>query len=121
MSRSDHAIIHSFSVLSAGVGAGLAQLPGSDAPVLVSLQTAMILALAHRRVVTLDEAAATQLVLTFGATMAGRTVSQVLVGWIPGWGNVINATTAAALTEGVGWLAVEWFDTSGRQALGDGL
>lgn len=108
--KTDHAIIHGFSTVAAGVGASLAQLPGSDAPVLVSLQSAMILALARRRDVPLDDATATQLVLTFAATMGGRTISQALVGWIPGWGNTINAATAASITEAVGWAAVSWFD-----------
>ncbi len=106
----DHAIIHGFSTVAAGVGAGLAQLPGSDAPVLVSLQATMVHSLARRRNVPLDDAAATQLVLTFAATMSGRAISQVLVGWIPGWGNAINASTAASITEAVGWAAVSWFD-----------
>lgn len=110
MARSDDVIIHSFSTLAAGVGAGLAQLPGSDAPVLVSLQVTMIMALARNHGAELEEAAATQLVLTFAATMGGRTLSQWLVGWIPGWGNTINASTAAALTEAVGWAAVKWFE-----------
>ena len=114
----DHSIIHGFSAVAAGVGGGLAQLPSSDAPVLVSLQSAMILALARRRDVRMDDAAATQLVLTFAATMAGRTLSQWLVGWIPGWGNALNATTAASITEAIGWAAVEWFDCQGRPSLG---
>ncbi len=47
---------------------------------------------------------------TLDATTAGRTASQILIGWIPGWGNAFNAATAASLTEAVGWLAVEWFE-----------
>lgn len=124
MSRSDatdHTIIHGFASVAAGVGAGLAQLPGSDAPVLVSLQSAMILALARRRHVRIDDATATQLVLTFGATMAGRTVSQVLVGWVPGWGNAINASTAAAFTEAIGWMSVAWFDQECGRITDSGL
>ena len=108
--HTDHAIIHTFSAIAAGVGAGLAQIPGSDAPVLVSLQAGMIVMLATERGRPMDEATAVQLVLTFAATMSGRAVSQVLVGWLPVWGNAINAATAASLTEAVGWAAVKWFD-----------
>jgi uncharacterized protein (DUF697 family) len=111
MPRFDHIVVHAFALTAAGVGGGLAQLPCADAPVLVSLQTAMILALARRHDVPLDEAAATQLVLTLGATMFGRTASQALVGWLPGWGNALNATTAASLTEAIGWAAVAWFES----------
>ena len=38
------------------------------------------------------------------------TASQVLVGWIPGIGNAINATTAAGITEAMGWLLAKEFD-----------
>jgi uncharacterized protein (DUF697 family) len=31
------------------------------------------------------------------------------VGWLPGFGNAINAATAAALTEAIGWAAEEYF------------
>jgi uncharacterized protein (DUF697 family) len=106
-------IIHTFSGLAAGVGGGLAQIPGSDAMVLVGLQTQMIGLIAAEMGVPVKEAMAKELALTFGATMVGRSVSQWLVGWIPGWGNAINASTAAALTEAVGWAAVAWFEGKG--------
>lgn len=104
------ATIHTFSGLAAGVGAGMAQLPGSDAPVLVSLQASMVLELAEQHGVTMSRTAAAELALTLGATMAGRGISQWLVGWLPGWGNAVNAATAAAITEAVGWAAVAWFE-----------
>ncbi len=102
-------IIHVFAVVAGGVGFGLAQLPGSDAPVLVALQTAMILALADKTDVSLTRAAAAELALTMSATMIGRGLSQVLVGWLPAIGNVVNGVTAAGVTEAVGWFALRWF------------
>jgi hypothetical protein len=36
------------------------------------------------------------------AATIGRAASQALIGWIPGIGNIINATTAAAITEAIG-------------------
>ena len=42
-----HGVIHTAAAAAAGVGAGLAQVPGSDAPVLCSIQTAMIVAIAE--------------------------------------------------------------------------
>ncbi len=107
-----HGIIHSAAAASAAVGAGLAQLPGSDAPVLVGIQTTMIIAIAMEHGVSLTKAAAARMVLTFAATCVGRGVSQWLVGWIPGWGNAINATTAASLTEGIGWATDAYFEGS---------
>jgi uncharacterized protein (DUF697 family) len=105
-----HGIIHTASTAAAGIGAGLAQLPGSDAPALMAVQSAMIVALADLHGASVTRAAASDLVLTFGATMGGRTLSQWAVGWIPGYGNAINASTAAALTEAIGWTANEYFE-----------
>jgi uncharacterized protein (DUF697 family) len=104
-----HGVIHTASLASAGVGAGLAQIPGSDAAVLVPLQTTMIIGIAHVHGIGLDKAGAASLLLTFTATMAGRAVSQLLVGWLPGIGNIINASTAAGLTEAIGWAAHTYF------------
>ena len=38
-----HGVIHTASAASAGVGAGLAQIPGADAPVIAGIQTTMII------------------------------------------------------------------------------
>jgi uncharacterized protein (DUF697 family) len=104
-----HGIVHTAATAAAAVGAGLAQLPGSDAPVLAGIQTTMIVAIAHEHGAAITKAAAADLLLTFTATHVGRGISQWLVGWVPGWGNAINASTAAALTEAVGWAADAYF------------
>ena len=103
-------VIHLCAVVAAAVGAGFAQLPGSDAPVLVALQTAMILVVADHYTVRMPRVAFLELAMTLAATMVGRGVSQVLCGWIPGFGNVVNACTAAVITEIMGWLCVRWFE-----------
>ena len=104
-----HGIIHTASAGCAGVGAGLAQIPGADMPVIAGLQSGMILLIAQEHGVTLTKTAATDLLLTFSASIGGRAISQALVGWVPGLGNMINATTAAALTEAIGWAANAYF------------
>lgn len=104
-----HGIIHTASVSAGGVGAGLAQIPGSDMPVIMSLQAAMIAAIAAEYRIEITKAAAADLLLTFAAGYGGRALSQILVGWMPGIGNAINATTAAAITESIGWAANEYF------------
>ena len=43
------------------------------------------------------------------ASTIGRTVSQFLIGWIPVAGNIINASTAASITEALGWALAEDF------------
>ena len=38
-----------------------------------------------------------------------RALSQFLVGWIPGVGNAVNAGSAAAVTEAMGWRIANQF------------
>ena len=107
--NSVHIMIHGATKAAAGVGAGFAQIPGSDAPVLMTIQTGMILGIAQHHGVSLTKTAAADMVLTFAASMTGRVISQFLVGWFPVIGNAINASTAAAITEAIGWSAETYF------------
>ena len=52
--------------------------------------------------IQLTETTAKAALGSVAASTIGRTVSQVLVGRIPGFGNAINAATAAGLTESMG-------------------
>lgn len=115
-----HGVIHTAAAASAAVGAGLAQLPGSDMPVIMALQTAMIVGIAEVHGVNLKKTAAADLLLTFSAAVGGRALSQALVGWIPGVGNAINASTAAAVTEGIGWAAHAYFAKSSDEETAGG-
>lgn len=105
-----HAIIHTASVSAAGVGAGLAQIPGSDNAVLTPIQLTMVISLGKVFDKSLSESTAKAAIGSVAASTIGRTVSQLLVGWIPGVGNAINATTAASLTETLGWTIAKEFD-----------
>lgn len=104
-----HGIIHTASASAGGVGGGLAQIPGSDMPVIMGLQTAMIVAIANEHGTNITKTAAADLLLTFAAGYGGRALSQFLVGWIPAIGNAINASTAIAITETIGWAADAYF------------
>lgn len=104
-----HGVIHTASVAAAGVGAGMAQVPGSDTPVLCGIQTTMIVAVAELHGASITKTFAADLLLTFTAAMAGRGASQLILGWIPGLGNAVNAATAAGLTEAIGWAANAYF------------
>jgi uncharacterized protein (DUF697 family) len=77
----------------------------------------MVVGIAQQHKVSLTKTAAADLVLTFAAAMAGRGLSQVLVGWIPGFGNAINAVTAASITEAIGWAADAYFADQGNAAM----
>ena len=89
-------------------------------PILMSLQTAMIIAIAAEHDCTITKANAKSILLTLPAGYGGRALSQFLIGWIPFYGNAINASTAMAITETIGWLADAHFsngDNKNQSAL----
>jgi len=104
-----HGIIHTATLTAGGIGAGLAQLPGADMPVLTALQTAMIIAIGHEHGVELTKTSAKSILLTFPAGYGGRALARYLIGMIPGYGNAINASTAMVMTETIGWTANAYF------------
>ena len=103
-------IIHSASLSAGGIGAGLAQVPGSDSLLITPIQLTMAISLGKVFGLNLDQSAAKAAVSSAVATTVGRTVSQVLIGWIPGVGNIVNAATAATITEAIGWIMANEFD-----------
>ena len=104
-----HGIIHSSAAAAAGIGAGLAQIPLSDTALITPIQIAMIISLGQVIGVRADESIAKGIITGAGAAFIGRGAVQFLVGWIPMIGNGINATTAGAITESIGWIAVNHF------------
>ncbi len=103
--------VHTAAAAAAAAGGGLAQVPGSDSAVITPIQVAMIVALGAAHGVPISKAAAAELILPFSAAALGRGASQFLLGWLPGLGNILNAATAAALTEAIGWAADAYFET----------
>ncbi len=69
----------------------------------------MIVAIGAEHGAPVSKSAAAELILPFSAAVFGRGASQLLLGWLPGLGNVLNAATAAALTEAIGWAADGYF------------
>lgn len=94
-----HKIIHT----AAGFGAGIAQLPGADVPIIIGIEITMTISLGAVFGVSLTESSAKAIVLATAGTIAGRGISQGLVGWIPLFGNMINAGTAFTVVEALGW------------------
>jgi uncharacterized protein (DUF697 family) len=105
-----HGAIHLATASAALVGAGMAQVPAPDSLLLVPIQTTMVIAIGAAHGHTIDKSAALSLLGTMPAVMVGREASKYLVGCFPGVGNVINASTAAAITEAMGWAAHAYFD-----------
>ena len=106
-------IIHTASLAAGGVGAGLAQLPCSD-NLLITPQLTMAISLGKVFDIELDQSAAKSAVASAASATVGRAMAQVLAGWIPGVGNIINAVTAASITEAIGWIMANEFE---RQSL----
>lgn len=110
-----NSIIHTASVSAGAVGAGLAQLPCSDSLLLVPIQTAMVIAIAKVFDFELSDGVAKAAVASAAASAVGRGISQIGVGWIPIAGNILNAATAASITEGIGWAIVAEYDSKAKQ------
>lgn len=98
-------IIHGAAGAAAAAGGSMAQVPTSDNAVITPIQVSMIMALGRLHDVELDKPAALAILSSASAGVTGRTISQVAVGWVPGYGNAVNATTAAGITEAIGWAA----------------
>ena len=81
------------------------------------VQITMTIALGRVFNVELSKSAASSQILAVTGTKLGRGVSQVLVGRIPGVGNALNAATAAAVTELLGWAVAENFAKAANQCL----
>lgn len=104
-----HAIIHTASAATGAVGFGLAQIPLTDNAVIVPVQVTMTIALGRVFGHEFSRSAAAAAAASAAGTLLGRTASQVAVGWIPVAGNIINAGTAASITEALGWMLAEEF------------
>ena len=96
-------IIHAAAVSAAAVGGGMAQLPGADVPVIIGIEISMTISLGAVFGISLNESSAKSIVVATIGTIAGRGISQALVGWIPGLGNLVNAGTAFGVVEALGW------------------
>lgn len=103
-------IIHSASLTAGAAGGGMAQVVGSDRLVITPVQLTMAISLGQVFGITLDYTTAQAACASSAAMTVGRTAAQVLCGWIPGIGNVVNAGTAFTLTEVIGWILARQFD-----------
>ena len=98
-------IIHGAATAAAAAASGLAQAPGADNVVITPIQTAMIIAIGEVYDQKITKSAALAMLSSVSAGTAGRAASQFLIGWVPGLGNAVNASTAFAITEAIGWSA----------------
>lgn len=105
-----HEAIHTATVATAAAGA--IPIPMSDAIPITATQIGMIIALGKVFDITLSQSAAKSLVGVGVTQQAGRAIAANLFKAIPGGqiiGSFIGATTAAALTEALGWIIADDF------------
>lgn len=103
--------IHSAATASATAGA--IPIPMSDAIPITAAQIAMVVALGKIFDVAISQSAAKSIVGVGVTQQAGRAVASNLLKLIPGAGSLIGgaigASTAAALTEALGWIIADDF------------
>lgn len=103
--------IHTASAAAAAAGA--IPIPMSDAIPITAAQIAMVVSLGKVFGVTLSESVAKSLMSVSLTQGAGRFIFANLVKCIPGAGSVVGgmlaASTAAALTEALGWIIADDF------------
>lgn len=106
------AIVHCVALEMGTVGFFTAQIPG-DKFVIGGAQVDMVHRLARLYKVRLDRAKAIGLIQASLATLAGPSIAaegaNQVVKYIPGYGNISNTAVAAAITEAIGWICINWF------------
>lgn len=111
MEKKCHKAIHSATAASAAAGA--IPIPMSDAIPITAAQIGMIIALGKVFDITLSESAAKSLVGVEVTQHAGRAIASNILKALPGVGTVVGgivgASTAAVLTEALGWIIADDF------------
>lgn len=106
-----HVAIH--SATAAAAAAGAVPIPMSDAVPITAAQIGMIVALGKAFDITLSDAAAKSIASVGLAQQAGRAIASNVLKMIPGVGTIaggiVGASTAAVLTETLGWIIADDF------------
>ena len=106
-------IIHGASA-AAGAAAAGAIVPGSDAVAIAPVQVGMITALADEFDVHWTDAAVKSTLYASLGTIVGKGGANLVLRWVPVYGNLIRAVVAASVTEALGWAVVQKLRTDGR-------
>lgn len=106
-----HLAIH--SAATAAATAGAIPIPMSDAIPITAAQIGMIISVGKIFGITLSQAAAKSIAGVALSQQAGRAIFTNILKAIPGAGtiagSIIGASTAAALTEALGWIVADDF------------
>lgn len=101
------------SATAAAAAAGAIPIPMSDAIPITAAQIGMVVALGRAFDITLSESAAKSIIGVGITQQAGRAIASNILKAIPGVGTIaggfVGASTAAALTEALGWVIADDF------------
>ena len=110
MQKKCHIAIH--SATTAAAAAGAIPIPMSDAIPITAAQAAMIISLGKIFGISLSQSSAKTIASVVVTQHAGRAIFTNILKCTPGGnlvGAVVGATTAAALTEALGWIVADDF------------
>ncbi len=99
-------IIHASAIEASAVGLATAQVPG-DRFIIGGVQIYMIIEIASEFGHSISKSAAESLFYSTISSVVGPEIANQLLKYIPGLGNIINATVAASITETIGWATVK--------------
>lgn len=98
--------VHIFSGLSAGIAAGMAQMPGVDEIALAANDALMAVAVCNAYGLALKATVAKALIATIMGNTMGTAIFAKIISkgftWIPAAGNALNAGVAGTVTEIIG-------------------
>ena len=104
------AIITAAAASAAAVSGLSAQIPLADSVILSGIEITMTIKLGEVFGKEISNSIAWSIVLSQIGTLSGRAITKTVTGWIPGVGNIVNATTAFGVVEALGWSIVDYFD-----------
>ena len=99
-------IVH-ISSAAAGAIAGIAILPGSDAPPLMAVQIGMVICLAREYGVGVSDSAVRATVYGLLGQIFGVTAARLASMWLPIPGSLVRGAVAASITETLGAMAID--------------
>lgn len=107
-----HQIILTATVAASTASGAMAQGAafGADTPVLTGIHVGMIASLGELFDQSVDKLAAVTILRLAAGAGIGVYGAKALLGWIPGLGNLANASISAAYTEKLGWWCFDYFD-----------
>jgi uncharacterized protein (DUF697 family) len=111
-------IIHEAVRTSAIVSGGLSQIPGASITPLLLVSTKLVVDLGNIFDKNIDQEEAKAISKMFTDTNLNvftNNVTMALMGFIPAFGNLANASISATYTEQFGWWCFNYFDEKAGQ------